>query len=122
MYCRNQITNIMKNQVNLNCQFWYELEEFMSSDGQSKSINVNGNPMPIAVYNLICSKRDVGLFCKGILISRGWKISPVKEYFGFSGRDKNLFLEYLEDLNEFIFNRDGAEEKMRNKWGIESID
>lgn len=112
----------MKNQVNLSCQFWYELEEFMASNGQSKSINMNGNPMPVAVYNLICSKRDVGLFCKGILIHRNFKINPVKEYFGFSGRDKNIFLEYLQDIYSFIFNEDGGREKMRNKWGIESVD
>ena len=112
----------MKSQVNLNCQFWYELEEFMSSNGQSKSINMNGNTMPVAVYNLICSKRDVGLFCKGLLIHRNFKITPVKEYFGFSGKDKNLFFEYLQDIDAFIFNKEGGKEKMRDKWGIESVD
>ena len=112
----------MKNLVNLNCMFWHELDQFMESNGKEKSLNVNGKKMPFALYNLICSKRDVGLWCKGILIHRNFKITPVKEYFGFSGKDKNLFLEYLNDIDNFIYDRDGARELMAQKWGIESVD
>jgi len=108
----------MKNNINLNCQFWYELEQFAISGGQQHGLNVNGNPMPSAYWNLICSIRDIGLYNKGIVINRHWKITPVKEYFGWVGKDNISFLDYLNDIKDYVKNEAGAKEKMLNKWGI----
>jgi hypothetical protein len=112
----------MRNQVDLNCPFWNEIEQYLASNGKEKCINLNGKPMPSAYWNLICSKRDVALYCKGILIHRHWKITPVKQYFGFSGRDKNILLEYLSDLVDFFESKEGAKENMSKKWAIEFVD
>jgi hypothetical protein len=108
----------MKNNINLECQFWFELEQFGLSHGETNGVNVNGNAMPIAFWNLICSIRDIGLYNKGIVINRNWKITPVKKYFGWVGRDNILFLEYLNDIKDYVKNEAGAKEKMLNKWGI----
>ena len=44
----------------------------------------------MAMYNLICSKRDVKLWAKGIKPHRRWKISDVKWYFGMNGNAETL--------------------------------
>lgn len=54
------------------------------------SMSVNGNPMPHGYWNLVCSIRDCKLYAKGIKISRHWKISDVKWYFGVSGSAQKI--------------------------------
>ena len=63
--------------INADCKFLKDLED--------NSSNVN-----VGMYNLICSKRDLQLYCKGIKPHRRWKISSVKEYFGMNGNKYDL--------------------------------
>ena len=63
--------------INADCKFLKDLED--------TSTNVN-----LGMYNLICSKRDLQLYCKGIKPHRNWKISSVKEYFGMNGNREDL--------------------------------
>ena len=63
--------------IDADCKFLKDLED--------NSTNVN-----LGMYNLICSKRDLQLYCKGIKPHRNWKISSVKEYFGISGNKQDL--------------------------------
>ena len=63
--------------INADCQFIKDLED--------TSANVN-----LGMYNLICSKRDLKLYCKGIKPHSRWKISNVKEYFGMNGNKHDL--------------------------------
>lgn len=37
------------------------------------------------IYNLLVTKRDVNLYCLGIIPHRNFKISDVKKYFGLKG-------------------------------------
>ena len=53
--------------IDENCQFLKDLSNKASSR---------------AMYNLICSKRDLSLFCKGIKPHRKWRLKDVKTYFG----------------------------------------
>ena len=57
---------------------------------EGKTINVNGTDLPIALYNLILSRRDLKLWAVGMKINRHWKVSDVKKYFGFKGRKDTL--------------------------------
>tara|TARA_R100001244_G_C5072560_1_gene111757 strand:+ start:258 stop:509 length:252 start_codon:yes stop_codon:yes gene_type:complete len=63
--------------INTDCKFLKDLED--------KSNNVN-----LGMYNLICSKRDLKLYCKSIKPNRHFKISNVKEYFGMNGNREEL--------------------------------
>ena len=63
--------------IDVDCKFIKDL--------QDTSSNVN-----LGMYNLICSKRDLQLYCKGIKPHRNWKISSVKEYFGINGNKYDL--------------------------------
>ena len=57
--------------IDENCQFLKDLHTPNNFMGTNK-----------AMYNLICSKRDLFLFCKGIKPHKNWRLKDVKEYFG----------------------------------------
>ena len=62
------------------------------------TMSVNGNDMSHAVWNLICSHRDLKLWCNlGMKPHRHWKVSQVKAYFGLKGNKAKL-LEQFEAL------------------------
>ena len=62
----------------------------------------------MAMYNLICSKRDVKLWAKGIKPHRRWKISDVKWYFGMNGNAETLSTK-LDTLYKVITEGDKNE-------------
>lgn len=67
-----------------------------------KQISVNDGYMPLAVYNLIVTIRDMKLFCKiGMKPNRFWRMKDVKWYFGVTG-NKHKILSQLEELLESI--------------------
>jgi len=61
---------MMQINIDETCQFLTDLD------------NKQGLGVNRGVYNLICSKRDLSLFCKGIKPHRKWKLKDVKAYFG----------------------------------------
>ena len=64
-------------------------------------LNVNGNQMPKGLYNLICSKREVGLFCKGIMPRRGWRLKDTKLYYGIKG-NKHKTLAHINWMYDYL--------------------
>ncbi len=62
-----------------------------------RMIDVNGAPLPMQAWNLACTRRDLSLFCKGIKITRGWRLKDVKAYYGLSG-SKEKCLTQIEAL------------------------
>ena len=81
-----------------------ELEQyatpFLKELGSGKTINVNGNKMPTAIYNLIISKRDLGLWKAGMKPNRHWYVSDVKKYFGLKGHNKDRLVKQITELYE----------------------
>ena len=85
----------MKKPVNIdeNCQFLKDLKNTQNG-------NINRG-----IYNLICSVRDLNLFCKGIKPHRNWRLKNVKEYFGLfdtTGKEniKNVLCLLEKGLNK----------------------
>tara|TARA_Y100000004_G_C8897804_1_gene404968 strand:- start:529 stop:801 length:273 start_codon:yes stop_codon:yes gene_type:complete len=76
--------------IDENCQFLKDLE--------TKSSGIN-----VAMWNLITSKKDLALFCKGIKPHRNWRLKNVKKYFGlFDTNGKHKIKEALDLLYEAI--------------------
>lgn len=61
-----------------------------------KTFSFNGKPMSRAYYNLVVSKRDVALFCKGIKPHRNWRFTDVKDYFGLKGNKQKVYEQLCE--------------------------
>ena len=60
------------------------------------SLNVNGSPMPTAMWNLIISKRDISNYVRlGMKPHRHWKITDVQKYFGIKGTGESLLDRFL---------------------------
>jgi hypothetical protein len=63
-------------------------------------MNVNGKPMGQAVWNLICTKRDLTLWTKiGMKPTRSWKVTTAKKYFGIKGTGENLMKQFMLIFN-----------------------
>jgi hypothetical protein len=74
-------TKVAKSiKANLSAPFWVEV---MSED--PALISVNGTPCAVWKWNLLLIRRDVGLYSKGILPHRGWKVTTVKRHLGVTG-------------------------------------
>jgi hypothetical protein len=65
------------------------------------SMEVNGKPMPLAYWNLLCSHRDLQLWVRmGMIPHRGWKVTAVKRYFGLTGSKDKMLSDFETLLNE----------------------
>ena len=66
----------------------------------SRVINVDGKDMPVAIWNLIISKRDLTLWTKiKMKPNRHWKVNTVKKYFGIKGSGEVLMNNFMELYN-----------------------
>lgn len=66
--------------------FRTDLLEATSVEPATHSIvNINGTDYPRAMWNLILSRRDLGLWRAGIRPHRNWRVTHVKKYFGVKG-------------------------------------
>lgn len=97
------IVKMAINNIDVSAPFWSELKD------RSRTIFVNGNPMPHAYYNLIVSIRDVKLYAVGMKPHRFWKITDVKKYFGIKG-DAVKLKEQLEFIQYVLTNTETDEE------------
>ena len=66
----------------------------------NRSLRINTKDSNLGMYNLIVSKRDVGLFCIGMKPYKHWKLKNVKEYFGLKGKKEKCKaqIDFLADL------------------------
>jgi len=68
-----------------------------------KTIDFNGNPMPLGYYNLVVSIRDFKMYARhGMKPHRGWQPTAAKQYFGIKKNEnaKNvvILLEGWRDM------------------------
>ena len=67
---------------------------------QNKSTHINDGVINSAVYGLIIHKNQVKMYNSGIKPSRNWKITQVKKFYGYKGRDNKSFVSYLNRILE----------------------
>ena len=65
------------------------------------SLKINTSNSNRAMWNLICSRRDVKLWQIGMKPNRHWKITDVKNYFGIKG-NKDAIVDKIELLCELF--------------------
>ena len=98
----NQMTNqeaeaFLKN-VDTEATFWQHLH-----DEDRPTVSSNGGDMPLCLYNLVITRRDVQMYAKhSMKPHRGWKISQVKEYYGIKGNKQKIADQIEIMVNEFL--------------------
>ena len=98
---RDEKGQIIGFNVEQDCEFINTMKD------PTKLIHLNNKSVNVAYYNLLVSIRDVKMYVHhGLKANRNWKITAVKEYFGFNMKDNNLFIEYLEGLKQIIEDTD----------------
>ena len=67
-----------------------------------KDMFINGSASSKGIYNLIISKRDLGLWSKvGMKPHRHWKVTDVKRYFGLKGNKEKIYEDICKMVDEY---------------------
>ena len=67
-----------------------------------QDLSVNGNASSKGLYNLIVSKRDLGLWSRiGMKPHRHWKVTDVKRYFGLKGNKHKIYEDICKMVDEY---------------------
>ena len=53
-------------------------------------------------YQLAVHKMQLKLYTKGIIPHRGWKITPMKKYYGLKGNTNKCLEQLIEITNKYI--------------------
>ena len=81
---------------------------FEQSIKNNETININGEDVPIAYWNLIITKRDLSMWCKfGMKPHRHWKVSDVKKHFDIKGSKETLYDNFMKKYGHLIPNTEG---------------
>jgi hypothetical protein len=66
-----------------------------------QDLYVNGKESSRGMWNLIVSKRDLGLWKMGMKPNRHWKVTDVKKYFGLKGNKEKLYEDICKMVEEY---------------------
>ena len=66
-----------------------------------QDLYVNGKESSRGMWNLIVSKRDLGLWKMGMKPNRHWKVTDVKKYFGLKGNKEKLYDDICKMVEEY---------------------
>ena len=101
--------NILERKVQVDSELFTIKELMYCADIQhdtkfvedlEKSLRINTKNSNMGTYNLIISKRDIGLFCLGMKPHKNWKLKDLKKYFGLKGKKEKCKaqIDFLSDL------------------------
>ena len=66
-----------------------------------QDLYVNGKESSRGMWNLIVSRRDLGLWKTGMKPNRHWKVTDVKKYFGLKGNKEKLYDDICKMVEEY---------------------
>ena len=66
-----------------------------------QDMSINGGASSKGIYNLIVSKRDLGLWKAGMKPHRHWKVTDVKRYFGLKGNKHKIYEDICKMVDEY---------------------
>jgi hypothetical protein len=66
-------------------------------ENNSKVFNYDGKEIPIAIWNFLCTKRDLTMWTEHKMKpNRHWKVTDVKKYFDIKGSGPVLMANFME--------------------------
>ena len=80
--------------------FEQKVREYREGKVALPSVNYQGKEVDPMGYQLAVVKFQLGLYAAGMLPTRGWKVTPIKKFFGLQGRDRKSLLTQFEALYE----------------------
>ena len=64
------------------------------------SVNYQGSSIDPMKYQLAVTKFQLNLYASGMLPTRGWKVTPIKKFFGLRGTDRKSLVIQLQSIIE----------------------
>ena len=64
------------------------------------SVHYHGKNVDPMLYQLAVAKYELGIYASGMLPTRGWKVTPYKNFFGLKGRDRKSLVTQLDAILE----------------------
>lgn len=80
--------------------FEQKVREYREGRFALPSVTYQGKEVDPMNYQLAVTKFQLGLYASGMLPHRGWKVTPIKKFFGLKGNDRKSLLTQFEDLYE----------------------
>ncbi len=80
--------------------FEQKLKDYREGNVALPKVFVAGKEIDPMGYQLAVTKFQLGLYASGMLPHRGWKLTPIKKFFGLQGRDRKSLLTQFEALYE----------------------
>jgi hypothetical protein len=80
--------------------FEQKLKDYREGNVALPKVFVAGKEIDPMGYQLAVTKFQLGLYASGMLPHRGWKVTPIKQFFGLKGRDRKSLLTQFEALYE----------------------
>lgn len=80
--------------------FEQKLKDYREGNVALPKVFVAGQEIDPMKYQLAVTKFQLGLYASGMLPHRGWKLTPIKKFFGLQGRDRKALLTQFEALYE----------------------
>lgn len=80
--------------------FEQKLREYREGNIALPSVTYQGKKVDPMGYQLAVTKFQLGLYASGMLPHRGWKVTPIKQFFGLKGSDRKSLLTQFEALYE----------------------
>jgi len=80
--------------------FEQKLKDFREGNVALPKVFVAGQEIDPMGYQLAVTKFQLGLYASGMLPHRGWKVTPIKKFFGLKGSDRKSLLTQFEALYE----------------------
>jgi hypothetical protein len=80
--------------------FEQKLKDYREGNVALPKVFVAGKEIDPMGYQLAVTKFQLGLYASGMLPHRGWKVTPIKKFFGLQGRDRKSLLTQFEALYE----------------------
>ena len=66
-----------------------------------QDLSVNEKASSKGMWNLIVSKRDLGLWRRGMKPHRHWKVTDVKKYFGLKGNKEKIYEDICKMVDDY---------------------
>jgi hypothetical protein len=82
--------------LNQNTAFWKAVQQSFNGELKTPNVSYAGKEINYFGYQIAVHKMQLNLNASGIIPHRGWKVTPLKQYYGLTGSGKALVEQIIE--------------------------
>ena len=78
--------------------FEQKLKDYREGNVALPKVYVAGQQIDPMGYQLAVTRFELGLYASGMIPRRGWKVTPIKEFFGLKGNDRKSLVTQFDAI------------------------